>query len=185
LLDEGQKVVEDYSEWGSEFIPRVSPEGFTPYCALNGEGDVLVEGACPTTKKGMAQLFGAMVHCRIAIEVGTHSPWVSDSTSSTSGFSKSRRSAGSSLQLLDIHLVGVAGCQPFARGVNLPPVQVKMPDGTVEQRKAVDLPSRFDLQLQSWDMAFKDTGKSDFVVGQVQVACGFGSMSGASPATGW
>ena len=58
------------------------------------------------------------------------------------------------------------------RGVNLPPVPVKMPDGNVEQRKAVDLPSRFDLQLQSWDMAFKDTGKSDFVVGQVQVACG-------------
>jgi len=26
------------------------------YCALNGEGEVLVEGACPTTKKGMAQL---------------------------------------------------------------------------------------------------------------------------------
>jgi hypothetical protein len=30
LLDEGQKVVEDYSERGSEFIPRVSPKGFTP-----------------------------------------------------------------------------------------------------------------------------------------------------------
>lgn len=58
------------------------------------------------------------------------------------------------------------------REVNLPPVPVRMPDATVEQRKAVDLPSRFDLQLQSWDMAFKDTGKSDFVVGQVPVACG-------------
>jgi hypothetical protein len=30
LLDERKKVVEDYSEWGSVFIPRVSPEGFTP-----------------------------------------------------------------------------------------------------------------------------------------------------------
>lgn len=47
------------------------------YCALNGAGEVLVEGACATTKKGMAQVFGAMAHCRIAIEVGTHSPWVS------------------------------------------------------------------------------------------------------------
>lgn len=47
------------------------------YCALNGEGEVLMEGACPTTKKGMAQVFGAMAHCRVAIEVGTHSPWVS------------------------------------------------------------------------------------------------------------
>jgi transposase len=47
------------------------------YCALNTAGEVIVEGACPTTKKGMAQLFGAMAHCRVAIEVGTHSPWVS------------------------------------------------------------------------------------------------------------
>jgi transposase len=30
-----------------------------------------------TTKKGMAQTFGALGHCRIALEVGTHSPWVS------------------------------------------------------------------------------------------------------------
>jgi transposase len=47
------------------------------YCALNGEGGVQAEGSCATTKKGMAQLFGSMAHCRIAIEVGTHSPWVS------------------------------------------------------------------------------------------------------------
>jgi predicted phage terminase large subunit-like protein len=30
----------------------------------------------------------------------------------------------------------------------------------------------FDLQLQSWDMAFKDTKTSDYVVGQVMAACG-------------
>ena len=47
------------------------------YCALNAAGEVLVEGSCPTTKKGMAQLFGSMGHCRVAVEVGTHSPWVS------------------------------------------------------------------------------------------------------------
>ena len=47
------------------------------YCALSGAGEVLAEGACATTKKGMAQMFGAMAHCRIAMEVGTHSPWVS------------------------------------------------------------------------------------------------------------
>ena len=46
-------------------------------CLLNAAGDVLAEQACATTKKGMAQMFGAMRHCRIAIEVGTHSPWVS------------------------------------------------------------------------------------------------------------
>ena len=58
------------------------------------------------------------------------------------------------------------------RGANLPPVPVKLPDGTVEQRKAVELPSRFDMQLQSWDMAFKDTKNADFVVGQIHAARG-------------
>jgi transposase len=47
------------------------------YCALNAAGEVLQEGSCATSKRGMAQTFGAMAHCRIAIEVGTHSPWVS------------------------------------------------------------------------------------------------------------
>jgi transposase len=47
------------------------------YCVLNAAGEVILEGSCVTTKKGMAQMFGAMPHCRIAIEVGTHSRWVS------------------------------------------------------------------------------------------------------------
>jgi transposase len=47
------------------------------YCILNAAGEVVAEGTCSTTKKGIAQLFGAMPHCRVAIEVGTHSPWVS------------------------------------------------------------------------------------------------------------
>jgi len=58
------------------------------------------------------------------------------------------------------------------RGANLPPVPVKMPDGSMEQRKAVDLPCPFDIQLQTWDMAFKDTKKADFVVGQLHAAHG-------------
>ena len=47
-----------------------------------------------------------------------------------------------------------------------------MPDGTVEHRRPVDLPAVFDLQLQTWDMAFKDTKTSDYVVGQVHGARG-------------
>lgn len=58
------------------------------------------------------------------------------------------------------------------RGANLPPVLVRLPDGTIERRTAVELPSRFDRIIQSWDMAFKDTQKADFVVGQVQAAKG-------------
>jgi len=57
-------------------------------------------------------------------------------------------------------------------GANLPPVAVKLPNGTIELRKAVELPIRFDGQIQSWDMAFKDTKNADFVVGQVLAAHG-------------
>jgi transposase len=47
------------------------------YCQLDGSGEMVQEGSVATTKKGMTQVFGAMGRCRIAIEVGTHSPWVS------------------------------------------------------------------------------------------------------------
>ena len=56
------------------------------------------------------------------------------------------------------------------RGANLPPVLVKLPDGRSELRSAVELPSHLDHLIQSWDMAFKDTPNSDFVVGQIQAA---------------
>jgi predicted phage terminase large subunit-like protein len=58
------------------------------------------------------------------------------------------------------------------RGANLPPVLVKLPNGEIERRSAVELPSCFDQQIQSWDMAFKDTRNSDYVVGQIQAAKG-------------
>lgn len=47
------------------------------YCVLSSEGEVVEEGAIPTTRKGLARLLGARPHCRVALEVGTHSPWVS------------------------------------------------------------------------------------------------------------
>jgi transposase len=47
------------------------------YCQLNGDGEIVRQGSVSSTKKGMAQTFGAMPRCRIAIEVGTHSPWIS------------------------------------------------------------------------------------------------------------
>jgi len=47
------------------------------YCVLDGEGGVVVEGSVSTSKKGMAKVFGSMRRSRIAMEVGTHSPWVS------------------------------------------------------------------------------------------------------------
>ena len=47
------------------------------YCALDEQGEVVREDSVATTKKAMAQKLGAMRRCRIALEVGTHSPWVS------------------------------------------------------------------------------------------------------------
>ena len=47
------------------------------YCVLDENGDVIAEGSVATTKPAMEKVFGAMVGCRIAIETGCHSPWVS------------------------------------------------------------------------------------------------------------
>jgi transposase len=47
------------------------------YCVLGEDGEVIREGSVPTTKKGMMQAFGAIGRCRIAMEVGSHSRWVS------------------------------------------------------------------------------------------------------------
>jgi transposase len=46
-------------------------------CRLDQEGVVVEEGSVATTKKALTQKFGPMPRCRIAVEVGTHSPWVS------------------------------------------------------------------------------------------------------------
>lgn len=52
------------------------------------------------------------------------------------------------------------------KGMDLPPVNVKIDDEVI-QIHPVTLPDTFDFGLQSWDMAFKKTDTSDFVVGQL------------------
>jgi transposase len=47
------------------------------YCMLGDNGEVMSEGSVATTKKAMGQKFGRMRRCRVALEVGTHSPWLS------------------------------------------------------------------------------------------------------------
>jgi len=49
----------------------------------------------------------------------------------------------------------------------LAPVMMRLPDGSQLQLQSVELPDRFDDLLQSWDMSFKDTQSSAYVVGQV------------------
>jgi len=47
------------------------------YCVLDDRGEVVFEQKLSTTPKAFREVFGAMPHSRVALETGTHSPWVS------------------------------------------------------------------------------------------------------------
>jgi hypothetical protein len=47
------------------------------YCVLNGAGEVILETKVATSPEAMRQTFEKMAPSRIALETGTHSPWVS------------------------------------------------------------------------------------------------------------
>ena len=49
----------------------------TRYCVLQEAGEVISEGSLATTKGGLCSLLEKMPRSRVALEVGTHSPWVS------------------------------------------------------------------------------------------------------------
>src|SRR6266853_1577736 len=50
---------------------------FSHYCILNESGEVIGEHHLPTTPKGIDEVFSRIPRSRIALETGTHSPWVS------------------------------------------------------------------------------------------------------------
>ncbi len=47
------------------------------YCVLNEAGEIVLEHKLATTPEAMKQVFASMPRCRIAMETGTHFPWVS------------------------------------------------------------------------------------------------------------
>jgi transposase len=47
------------------------------HCFLDARGQIVAEGTVATTQEELEALFSSIPKCRIAIEVGTHSPWVS------------------------------------------------------------------------------------------------------------
>jgi transposase len=47
------------------------------YCVLDEAGEVLMERKVATTPKAMKEVFSKMPRSRMALETGTHSPWVS------------------------------------------------------------------------------------------------------------
>ncbi|HET6208017.1 MAG TPA: phage terminase large subunit, partial [Terracidiphilus sp.] len=56
-------------------------------------------------------------------------------------------------------------------GANLPPVIVRLPDGTQGSIIAIEA-RQVDEQIQSWDCSFKDLETSDYVVGQAWARVG-------------
>ena len=47
------------------------------YCMLDEAGQIQLEQRVRTSAKGLQDVFGAMPRSRIALETGTHSPWIS------------------------------------------------------------------------------------------------------------
>jgi transposase len=47
------------------------------HCILDEQGDIVSEGTLRTTEAGFREQFQRMARARIAMETGTHSPWVS------------------------------------------------------------------------------------------------------------
>lgn len=47
------------------------------WVVLDRDGEVVREGKVMLSRQGLARVFAARPSCRIALEVGTHSPWVS------------------------------------------------------------------------------------------------------------
>src|ERR1700757_5341194 len=47
------------------------------YCVLDEAGQIQLEQRVRTTVKALQEVFGAMPRSRIALEIGTHSPWIS------------------------------------------------------------------------------------------------------------
>src|SRR5437016_1478634 len=47
------------------------------YCVLDEGGAIVLEQKLGTTPKAVKEVFGSMPRCRVALETGMHSPWVS------------------------------------------------------------------------------------------------------------
>ena len=59
-------------------------------------------------------------------------------------------------------------CFWYPKGATVPPpIRVRKPDGSSHECKQMELPANVTGHKQSWDLAFKDTKDSAFVVGQV------------------
>jgi transposase len=63
--------------WKAMTIGLDLSDRYSALCVLDSVGDVIEEGRVRTTETALTQRFGGISRCRIVLEVGTHSPWVS------------------------------------------------------------------------------------------------------------
>jgi transposase len=50
---------------------------YSYFCVLDASGEIVEEGRAATTPGGLSRRFGSYPAARVALEVGTHSPWAS------------------------------------------------------------------------------------------------------------
>ena len=50
---------------------------FCYFCVLNESGEIVREDRVATNKEAISKAFAKFKPCRIAMETGTHSPWIS------------------------------------------------------------------------------------------------------------
>ncbi|MEA2569405.1 MAG: transposase [Acidobacteriota bacterium] len=72
------KVKQQAIDWKRVVIVGIDlGDRFSHYCTLDADGAVVSEGRVATTPGGAIELFFKTSRKRIAIEAGTHSPWMS------------------------------------------------------------------------------------------------------------
>ena len=62
---------------GVEVVGVDVSDRISHYCVLAADGEIAAEGTLRTTPAGFSAQFPPTTRCRIVIEVGTHSPWIS------------------------------------------------------------------------------------------------------------
>lgn len=50
---------------------------YTSVCVLDPDGEIIEEGRIRTSEVSFSRRFAGTTQCRIVLEVGTHSPWMS------------------------------------------------------------------------------------------------------------
>lgn len=70
-------VVKTTAPWSIQIVGVDVSDKISHYCILGPQGEIAAEGTLRTTPGGFSAQFPPATRCRIVVEVGTHSPWIS------------------------------------------------------------------------------------------------------------